>query len=248
MSKYAIEDSTLTSIADAIRSKAGTTEALKPVDMPEAIAAIQAGGGSSEEGTGFAAYVEGTSNVIGDSKATKIRNNFLKSASLQNSITGVDFPNATEVGEFAFYENKGIETINLPKAQIIGNGAFMYVWKIKELVLPEVVTIEASAFYCSNANIGDLEKIDLGKNIQTIKGNAFCYHKYLKTLILRSNSVCTLAATGALSNTAIKSGGSGYIYVPAALVEEYKAATNWSSFKNQIRAIENYPDICGEVV
>lgn len=46
MSKYTIESSTLTGIADAIRSKAGTTEALKPSDMPEAIAAIQAGGGS----------------------------------------------------------------------------------------------------------------------------------------------------------------------------------------------------------
>lgn len=47
MSKYAIEDSTLTGIADAIRSKAGTTDSLKPSDMPAAIAAIQAGGGSS---------------------------------------------------------------------------------------------------------------------------------------------------------------------------------------------------------
>lgn len=35
--------------------------------------------------------------------------------------------------------------------------------------------------------------------------------------------------------------GTGYIYVPFTLVEAYKAADNWSTFANQIRAIEDYP-------
>lgn len=39
--------------------------------------------------------------------------------------------------------------------------------------------------------------------------------------------------------------GTGYIYVPAALVDSYKAATNWSTYADQIRAIEDYPDITG---
>jgi hypothetical protein len=39
--------------------------------------------------------------------------------------------------------------------------------------------------------------------------------------------------------------GTGYIYVPAALVDTYKADSNWSVYENQIRAIEDYPDICG---
>lgn len=43
--KYTINDTTLTSIADAIRAKGGTSAALTPAQMPEAIAAIQAGGG-----------------------------------------------------------------------------------------------------------------------------------------------------------------------------------------------------------
>ena len=45
-------------------------------------------------------------------------------------------------------------------------------------------------------------------------------------------------------NTPIAS-GTGYIYVPRALVDGYKTATNWSNFANQIRAIEDYPEICG---
>lgn len=45
MAKYTINDTTLTSIADAIRAKGGTSAALTPSQMAEAIAAIQAGGG-----------------------------------------------------------------------------------------------------------------------------------------------------------------------------------------------------------
>ena len=40
-------------------------------------------------------------------------------------------------------------------------------------------------------------------------------------------------------------GAKAYIYVPRALVEDYKVATNWSTFADRIRAIEDYPEICG---
>ena len=52
MAKYTIEDTTLTNIADAIRAKGNTTETLTPTQMPNAISAIQAGGG---EGVDFSA-------------------------------------------------------------------------------------------------------------------------------------------------------------------------------------------------
>lgn len=61
----------------------------------------------------------------------------------------------------------------------------------------------------------------------------------LTALILRSSTVATLADIGAFVSTPIKS-GTGYIYVPAALVDSYKAADNWSTFANQFRAIESY--------
>ena len=47
-----------------------------------------------------------------------------------------------------------------------------------------------------------------------------------------------------LSYTKISS-DSGYIYVPAALVDSYKAAANWQNYADQIRAIEDYPEITG---
>lgn len=33
--------------------------------------------------------------------------------------------------------------------------------------------------------------------------------------------------------------GTGYIYVPASLVDSYRAATNWTYFSNQISAFED---------
>jgi hypothetical protein len=50
--------------------------------------------------------------------------------------------------------------------------------------------------------------------------------------------------TNIFASTPIAS-GTGYIYVPAALVDSYKGATNWSTYAAQIRAIEDYPEITG---
>ena len=45
MSKYVIDSSTLTSIADAVRAKTGTTDPIKVSDIPTAISNISGGGG-----------------------------------------------------------------------------------------------------------------------------------------------------------------------------------------------------------
>lgn len=52
MAKYSIEDTTLTNIAEAIRTKGNTTETLTPLQMPDAINAIQTGGGGGGTSTG----------------------------------------------------------------------------------------------------------------------------------------------------------------------------------------------------
>lgn len=88
-----------------------------------------------------------------------------------------------------------------------------------------------------------LKLVDLPKLVSIA---TYCFYdcSVLKTLILRSNTMCTLATKEALSNTPIKS-GTGYIYVPRAMVDSYKSATNWSTYAAQIRAIEDYPEITG---
>jgi hypothetical protein len=87
--------------------------------------------------------------------------------------------------------------------------------------------------------------------VTSIGSNAFSSCVQLNTLILRNAAqVCTLSSTLAFNSTPIAS-GTGCIYVPRTLVDgsdgvaAYQAATNWSTYAAQFRAIEDYPDICG---
>lgn len=80
--------------------------------------------------------------------------------------------------------------------------------------------------------------------VTTIDANAFEGCSALEALILRSNTVVTMANANALGNSGIAN-GTGFVYVPSALVDRYKSATNWSVYSAQIRAIEDDPDIYG---
>ena len=95
------------------------------------------------------------------------------------------------------------------------------------------------SFYgCTN-----LAKIDFDV-LEEMKDADFYQCSALTAVIIRSPAVCTMSDSNAFKSTPIAS-GSGYIYVPAALVDSYKSATNWSVYADKIRAIEDYPDICG---
>ena len=110
---------------------------------------------------------------------------------------------------------------------------------ITEIADNLVTSIGQYAFYgCSALTTADFPMAT------RIGSYAFRSCSNLTTLILRSETMCTLSGTNAFNNTPIAS-GTGYIYVPRALVDSYKAASNWSTFANQFRAIEDYPDICG---
>ena len=70
--------------------------------------------------------------------------------------------------------------------------------------------------------------------------------KVLQTLILpQTNSVTYLANSTMFEDTLIGKNQDSGIYVPRALVDEYKNATNWTVIADRIRAIEDYPEITG---
>lgn len=113
-------------------------------------------------------------------------------------------------------------------------------WKVPfSLRFTNVTTLGIYAFM----NNKKVLSVDFGRTI-TIKTYAFYTTTTMTALILRSNELCPLSVTNAFNGSAIAN-GTGYIYVPSALVEEYKAATNWATHADQFRAIEDYPDITG---
>lgn len=65
----------------------------------------------------------------------------------------------------------------------------------------------------------------------------------LTTLIIRTNIMCTIDSSS-LRDTPIAD-GTGYIYVPSALIDTYKADEIWATYTDRFRAIESYPDVCG---
>ena len=95
--------------------------------------------------------------------------------------------------------------------------------------------VEEYAFRsCTNLTTVELS----GTAAATIAANAFNGCTKLEALILRSTSMSTLSATSAFTGTKIAA-GSGAIYVPAALVDTYKANSNWSGY--YIASIDDYP-------
>lgn len=157
-----------------------------------------------------------TGSII-DRSITEILDNYVTSIGNSafdgcSSLTTADFPAVTTVGDYAFNGCSRLATVDLPAATTVGGNAFNGCSRLTTADFPAVVSISAKAFYsCSK----------------------------LASLVLRSEVMATLDRTNALAYTPITS-GTGYIYVPAALVDSYKAANNWSSYANQFRAIEDY--------
>lgn len=152
----------------------------------------------------------------------------------------VSMPNVTTVANYAFNNCTNLVGLNMPLVERIGTYAFTGCNALPTVTFPSLTYLDGYAFQGDSV----LDYADLG-NCGTIMTNAFYNCKKLGTLILRkTDAVCTLTGTNTLYNTLIAS-GTGYIYVPAALVNSYKTATNWSTYAAQFRAIEDYPNICG---
>lgn len=118
--------------------------------------------------------------------------------------------------------------------------AFMNCTSLDAATLTNIETMVSGCFNgCTS-----LKKVDIGEKLASIDGNTFYNCSSLATLIIRKTTLCKLSSTTAFNGSLINS-GSGYIYVPKALISKYQAATNWVRLKNQFRAIEDYPDICG---
>lgn len=113
--------------------------------------------------------------------------------------------------------------------------------------MPKAIEIGNYAFEnCTNLTMVDLGScISIGSTNYSYSSRVFYECTNLVTLILRSPKKCTLISDNdVFYNTPIAS-GTGYIYVPSALLDSYKTDSIWSTYATQFRAIEDYPDICG---
>lgn len=162
------------------------------------------------------------------------------------NLTSVNFPELLTVDTHSFYSCINLTSANLPKATKLGASDTYYTSmcfyscsKLTTVNIPMIQKLGESCFYgCSL-----LSKIDL-PSVTGIGSYVFYNATALETVILRSTTLVTLGNKNSFTGTKIVN-GTGYIYVPSALLEQYKVATNWATYANQFRAIEDYPEICG---
>lgn len=168
------------------------------------------------------------------------------------SLLSAYFPNVTSIGYSAFYTCGELKSADFPKATSIGTQVFRECRKLASVNLPNITSISSSAFaYCHALLSADFPKV------RSIGTSAFTSGWSLKSVILRSETMCTLSDSsvfnycyhilGTVDSTYNPNGDKdGYFYVPRALLsdddatKDYRRATNWATYASQFRALEDY--------
>ncbi len=207
-------DADLTSVANAIRTKGGTSAQLAfPADFVQAIADIPAGGGdyTAED---FADPTKPTGEVM-FSQATMQRAWF----SYRTGVTKLYLPNWTGTGSSAsdiFHGMTGLVYAVCPSAGRFYNNCFNSCSKL----------------------------VGVDYNGGNIGSTVFFGTKLKYIVIRQTSGVAYLGNTNAFNSSPFASNGAGgTLYVPADLISTYEAATNWSTIlgyaNNQIKSIES---------
>ena len=247
-----------TALLDAIRTKGGTSALMTADQAKAAVDAIPSGGRYTANDFLDPIKPEGavqsdlaSIKVILDKRskvtsvslpnATAIPGNFCSNCS---SLVSVSMPSITTFFQrnYAFQNCTSLTTVYFPIATQIGTSQFENCTSLVRLVL------QAATEFYNNALKGciNLEAVDFGPaKTNLLRTSIFANDAKLSTVVLRrSDAIAPLAYLDAFNNTPFASGKSGgTLYVPAALISSYQAATNWSTIlgypNNQIKSIES---------
>lgn len=146
---------------------------------------------------------------------------------LDIAITEIHAPELLSIDVSTFYECRSLAVFDAPKLQTIGQQAFGNCYALRELYFPEVTTTGTNPFSYTQST---LQKVVFDKvtSLGTATLNGFKFD-----LIIKTPTMCTIAAKPA--NTF-----KGRMFVPAALVDTYKANSYWSVLADKIYALEDY--------
>ncbi len=176
---------------------------------------------------------------------------------IDRSLTSITIN--TNVGKYAFYGCTNLKSVViLDGVTVIGGNAFNGCSNLEYIKFPQsLITISSFALGgCSKLQSVDLQNVTffadnafnsalllktLKVNVKTTFGGNALRNSKIETLVLTSDNMSVLQGTLG-TNTPIVD-GTGYIYVPANLLEDYKSATNWVTYADQFRAIEDHPEV-----
>lgn len=138
-----------------------------------------------------------------------------------------------EIRQWSFYNAVYLNSINIPDSvEFIGQQAFQSCTKAKSLRIGKgLKSIGYATFYRCES----LESIMVAANLESIAKLAFAYcEACLEYDFTACTTVPQLADVNAFDGINVDC----KIYVPAALLDEWKAATNWAEYADYIVAAE----------
>ena len=253
MTQKLYNEENIRGIANAIRRKNGTDNTYTVAQMEAAVDAIETGGGGGYN-VESVPNGDGTQTLVitdgGESKQEII------DSLLNGSITGTIYSETNNVIGYSLYKRSKIEQVILPNATTIGGvdgHTFQYCYILKKVYAPNAIEIPTYCFNCDYAleevvitnaqSIGSYAFVSCGKiaqldvpNVLTIGTRAMQGMSGMTDLWLRTTTrVCTYSSSGSQydpPNENLK------IHVPAALIEQYKVATNWVRLADKFVPIE----------
>ena len=178
----------------------------------------------------------------------------------------LNFPILTSVSQGTFQNTYGLYNLNIPNLES-SDGYFISNSDVKTLSFPKLSNISGSRSWWGS-QLNNLTTLELGisnnsyytiidwapdltkvilPQFNYISTTMFESCSNIKTIVLSNPSnVCTLSNASYLPTQITDTENTtSYVYVPQALLANYKTATNWATFSSKIRAIEDYPDITG---
>ena len=228
---------------DALLAYANGTTGQADVSIGDAIKTLCDGYGGSAKDDTLKQLLEQTLDVWDDPNITKINFGLLRQNNKPPRV--IRLVNCKSIAaEFLYSANTVLQELYLPSLTSVGTRLCFAQNGVKNLVFENATTVGQQAF----AQCTGLEKIDFHKLVSFSYNGQFSRCTKLEALIMRGNAVVRgFSSTACIDSTAI-SAGNGYIYVNSALVDAYKADSAWGVYADQIRAIEDYPDITGGAI
>ena len=240
----------LTDVAAAIKAKKGDSTSILAADFDTEITNLPSGDdtmlislidrtatsfeipeGTTGIGSYAFAYCLSLASIIMPDSVTSIGEGAFGNCTSLTSITIPD--SVTSIGRSAFSDCTGLTSITIPDSVTsIGDSVFEYCTSLTSVIIGNGVTsIVGYAF----SGCTGLTSITIPDSVTNIDDGAFEDCTNLTEIDFSThNAVPTLSDTSAFSNTS----ASLVIKVPSALLDEWKAATNWSTYADKIVGVQ----------
>ncbi|MDY2575750.1 MAG: BspA family leucine-rich repeat surface protein [Bacilli bacterium] len=224
-----------TNIANAIRTKKGTSAKYLPENMAEEISTIETG--SSEDRL---------KKLLDATKSAYYLFYQYQGTSVSDLITYSDTENVTNMRDM--FENSKIETAPLINTSNVTYMDYMFYQCSNLTTIPQLDTSKNTSMYYTFGQCSNLQIIDIThmKITSTSSSSNMCNNCYslTKFIIRNMDTIPALNSnafyncyhfTGTVNATYNPEGlKNGRIYVPDGMVDSLKSATNWSVYADII--------------